>query len=160
MEFFWTTLWPLIIILAQSLLLLVILLVACAAPATPLALVGEAIRVENPVARPAALGQNSAAYFTVLNPTGNDDRLLSVTGDVAAASELYETINDNGVMRMTPHLEGFVIPAGSTLALKPGGKHMMLMDLRQELRPGQEIVLFLVFEKAGEMQVTVPVMDK
>ncbi len=47
-------------------------------------------------------------------------------------------------MRMTPHPEGFVVPAGAAL----------------ELRAGQEIVLLLTFEKAGEMQVTVHVMDK
>jgi len=141
-------------------LLVVILSVSCARPLQPGVLAGDALRVENPVARPSGAGQNSAVYFTVVNPTGSDDRLVSVTGDVAAAIELHETLNDNGVMRMTPHPEGFVVPSGSVLDLKPGGKHVMLLNLRQEARLGQEIVLILTFAEAGEMQVTFPVMNK
>ena len=148
--------------LARSLfsLLTVLVLAGCALAKQPESVTDTAIRVENMMARPALAGQNSAAYFTLLNPTSADDRLLSVTGDVAAAIELYETVNDNGVMRMTPHAEGFVVAAGAALELTPGGKHVMLMDLRQELRAGQEIVLLLTFAQAGAMQVTFSVMDK
>lgn len=142
-----------------SVLFSVALLAGCAAPPPPVALVGDAVRVENPVARPAAAGQNSAAYLQLLNPTTTDDRLLSAAGDVAAAIELHETINDNGVMRMIPQPEGFALPASSLVELKQGGKHVMFMNLNRDLKPGDQFVLTLTFEKIGQVQVPVTVME-
>ena len=63
-----------------------------------------------------------------------------------AAVELHESINDNGVMKMEPHPEGFEIPAGGTLELKPGGKHVMLLGLVKPLAVGDTIELTLNFE--------------
>jgi len=134
-------------------------LAGCAVPPPPVAITGDAIRVENPVARPATAGQNSAAYLTVINPTSSEDRLLSAASDVAAVIELHETINDNGVMRMTPKPEGFALPASSLVELKRGGKHVMFMNLNRDLKPGDQFTLTLIFEKLGEIQVTIPVMD-
>ncbi len=133
-------------------------LAACGSPSQSAALTGDAIRVETPVIRPAGAGQNSAAYLTVVNPTAQDDRLLSVSGDIAAAIEIHETTNDNGVMRMHPHGDGFPLPAGSILDLKPGGKHVMLMNLTEPLVSGQQITLTLTFEKAGQIDVAIPVL--
>jgi copper(I)-binding protein len=140
-------------------LLSLALLAGCAVPTPPVAITGDAIRVENPVARPATVGQNSAAYLQIVNPTSSEDRLLSASGDVAAMIELHETINDGGVMKMTPRPDGFAIPTRSQVELKMGGKHVMLMNLRQDLKPGDEFVLTLTFEKIGQVQVPVTVMD-
>ena len=70
-----------------------------------------------------------------------------------------ETINDNGVMRMTPQPEGFVLPASSLVELKRGGKHVMFMNLNRDLKPGDQFVLTLTFEKIGQVQVPVTVME-
>ena len=90
-------------------------------------------------ARPAPLeGGNGAAFMTVLNGLDKAVRLASISGDAAGAIELHETVNDNGVMKMEPHPEGFEIPAGGTLELKPGGKHVMLLGAYKTAGGGRQ----------------------
>jgi copper(I)-binding protein len=111
-------------------------------------------------ARPAPLeGGNGAAYLTVLNGLETPVRLLSAAGEAAAAVELHETIDDNGVMKMEPHPEGFEIPAGGVLELKPGGKHVMLLGLVKPLAVGDSLDLTLNFEGSDAITLTVPVVD-
>lgn len=111
-------------------------------------------------ARPAPLeGGNGAAYLTVLNGLDVPVRLASAAGDMAAAVELHETVDDNGVMKMEPHPEGFEIPAGGTLVLRPGGKHVMLLGLVKPLAPGDSIDLTLNFEGSDPISLTVPVLE-
>jgi copper(I)-binding protein len=73
--------------------------------------------------------------------------------------ELHETIEQDGVMSMIPRPDGFPLPAGATLELKPGGKHVMLMGLVNPLAPGQTYQLTLNFEKAGPITIEVPVRE-
>jgi len=141
-------------------LLLLFLLAGCAAPPIQSAPTGDALRIENPVARPAPAGQNSAAYFTIINPSPEGDHLLSAASGVAMFTELHETYSENGVMRMRHHADGVPVPALASLAFAPGGNHVMLMKLRQELTPGQTFTLTLTFSDAGEIEVTVPVRDQ
>lgn len=136
---------------------LLALLAACAGPASAPVAGGTALRIESGYARPAQAGQNSAAYFTLVNPTGADDRLVAVRGEVAAAIELHESTHEGGVMKMTPHPDGFAIPARSSLEAQPGGKHVMLMNLNRELAAGQTITLTFALEKSGEIEVSLPV---
>ncbi len=111
-------------------------------------------------ARPAPLeGGNGAAYFTVLNGLDTPVRLAGATGPIAAAVELHETVNDNGVMKMEPHPEGFEIPAGGVLELKPGGKHVMLLGLTKPLATGDSIDLTLNFEGSDAISLSVPVVE-
>lgn len=111
-------------------------------------------------ARPAPLeGGNGAAYLVVLNGLDTPVRLASVTGEAASAIELHETINDSGVMKMEPHPEGFEVPAGGTLELKPGGKHVMLLGLVKPLAAGDVITLTLNFEGQDAMTLPVPVVE-
>lgn len=118
------------------------------------------VTVVNVRARPAPLeGGNGAAFMTVLNGLDKAVRLASVAGTAAGAIELHETVNDNGVMKMEPHPEGFEIPAGGTLELKPGGKHVMLLGLTKPLAVGDSIDLTLNIEGSEPITLTVPVVD-
>lgn len=118
------------------------------------------LTVVNVRARPAPLeGGNGAAFMALLNGLDTPVRLASVAGDAAKAIELHETVNDNGVMKMEPHPEGFEIPAGGALELKPGGKHVMLLGLTKPLAVGDSIDLTLNFEGAEPITLTVPVVD-
>ncbi len=63
-----------------------------------------------------------------------------------------------GMMQMRP-IEAIDLPAGTTVELKPGGLHIMLIDLVEPLKDGQQIELTLTFEKAGKKVVTVPVRE-
>jgi copper(I)-binding protein len=127
-------------------------------PSTP-ELTGDAIRIEAAMSRPAPADGNGAVYFTVVNPTEEADRLMAVQSTSANVVELHETIEENGVMRMRPRPEGFEIPARSIVELKPGGKHVMLLELVEPLEAGDELSLTLIFENAGVLDLTVPVME-
>jgi copper(I)-binding protein len=123
-----------------------LMLASCSASAPP------AISIDDAWARATVPGQmSSAAYFTVRN-TGGADTLLSVSSPSANAS-MHSTSTDNGVMRMRP-LASLEVPASATVALKPGGTHVMLTGLKAPLEAGSTIVLDLRFEKSGERQVT------
>ncbi len=118
------------------------------------------LTVVNVRARPAPLeGGNGAAFLTVLNGLDTAVRLASVSGTAAGAIELHETVNDNGVMKMEPHPEGFEVPAGGALELKPGGKHVMLLGLTKQLAVGDSIDLTLNFEGSEPITLKVPVVD-
>lgn len=113
------------------------------------------IQVEHPWAR-ASTGDTGVAYLTIRNTGKADDRLLAAATPVAGHAELHITVNDNGIMKMRP-LSAIDVKAGGRAVLKPGGMHVMLMDLKQPLKEGQSFPLTLTFEKAGRLDVTVAV---
>jgi copper(I)-binding protein len=98
--------------------------------------------------------QIGAVYLTIRSPAG--DRLVSVSSPVAAAAELHESAMAGMVMKMRPLAE-VAIPAGQTVALAPGGIHIMLVGLKAPLRQGRSFPLTLTFAKAGPQTVTVMV---
>ena len=101
-------------------------------------------------------GATSAAYMTLVNAGDTPDRLLSVSSDAAQDVQLHTSEMDNNVMRMR-EVPAIDVPANGEATLKPGGYHVMLLDLTRDLTPGETITLTLTFEQAGEMQVQVPV---
>ena len=103
-------------------------------------------------------GGNGAIYFTVMNGTAQADRLVAVESDVAAATELHESIDENNVIRMEPRPDGFDIPAGGSVKLAPGGKHVMLTNVKHPLTEGESLPITLRFDHAAPMSVTVPIL--
>jgi copper(I)-binding protein len=99
---------------------------------------------------------NGAVYVTISNHGSGADALLSASSDVANTVELHETMAQDGKMVMRP-LQKIDVPAGGTLEMKPGGYHIMLLGLKQDLTPGETINVGLSFEKAGQMSVKAPV---
>lgn len=123
-----------------------------------------------------------AAYLDVTNNADVDDALVGASVDpaVAGSVELHETFDadahegmdhdgdmDHGAM---DDQEGFAmmgmreidrleIPAGATVELVPGGYHLMLIDLAEDLVPGTEYDLTLTFAEAGDIAITVEVRD-
>jgi copper(I)-binding protein len=102
-------------------------------------------------------GATAAAYLTLVDTGGEGDRLVAVRTAAAESASLHESIDDDGVHRMVARPEGFEVPAGGALELAPGGKHVMLMGLAEDV-PGEdgEIVLTLELERAGAVEVRVP----
>lgn len=99
----------------------------------------------------------AAAYMTIRNDGTVDDKLLSVTTNISGHTMIHETvIDENGVARMDM-VDALVIPAGKSVTLKPGGTHVMLMDLKEPVTGKEKIELDLKFESAGEMKVEAPV---
>ena len=94
-----------------------------------------------------------AVYFEVVNGTAESDRLVGVETDAAENAEMHESVDEDGVMRMVPHPDGFEIAAGETLSFAPGGRHVMLIDT-QVADGAASIDLILTFEQAGHLAVT------
>ena len=118
------------------------------------------ITVMNARARPSPMAAgNGAAFLVVLNGLEEDVQFVSADSPASEAVELHETVNDDGVMRMIPQENGYAIPAGSSVELKPGGKHVMLINLVEQLTPGNEIELILNFDRADSITLSVPVME-
>ncbi|MEL0437510.1 copper chaperone PCu(A)C [Phycobacter sp. K97] len=104
------------------------------------------------------MSASGAAFMQIMNHTGADDRLINARSDVAERVELHTHLSDaNGVMKMVHVEEGFAIPAGETHMLMRGGDHVMFLGLKETLHHGDMVPLTLVFEKAGEVSVDVPV---
>ena len=109
------------------------------------------IQVEQPWARATAPGAKVAGgYMLIRNSGAAADRLLSASSPVAARVELHVHINDNGVMRMR-EVRGYDVPAGGAFELKPGGAHLMFMEIKRPFKEGEKLPVKLKFEKAGEV---------
>jgi len=117
----------------------------------------EPLVVHEPWARAALQGRTSAAYMTIENTTDTLDRLVAAASPVARVVELHTHILDGGVMRMRP-VTAIEVNPGEPAVLRPGGLHIMLIDLARPLRQGETIPLTLRFERAGEVTVQVPVL--
>ncbi len=132
-----------------SFYLLVLSLVACQT--------SRSLQVTEAWARPGFKGDSSAVYFLVRNPSHQADSLIHVQTDVAERSEIHEsTMGSGDTMHMQMH-SALEIPADGSIELAPGGYHVMLIGLIDDLTPGEEFTLRLTFEKAGEISVPVKV---
>lgn len=121
----------------------------------PAAATVGAVSVSGPFAFANPAGAGAGAAFMTIAVEGGDDVLVSASSPVASRVELHTHVMDGGVMRMR-QVPNIAVPG----ELKPGGDHVMLMGLRQALEPGQEIDLTLTFEKAGDMTLKVPVLER
>ncbi len=112
------------------------------------------LKIENAFARPTPGGSTVAAgYVTIVNSGDVSDRLVSVTSDISAKTQIHTMKMENGVMEMRELPEGLAIPAGKTVALKPGGDHIMFVDIKHPVKSGDVIHATLTFEKAGKVDI-------
>ncbi len=118
---------------------------------------GDAPMVHDAYARAATPNARAGAAFMVLmNPTSEDDQLIGARSDVAARVEIHTHIKgDDGVMKMRKVEGGLTIPAGGSHVLARGGDHIMFMGLKQSFDQGKEIPVTLIFEQAGEIDVSI-----
>ena len=107
----------------------------------------------------SASQKNGAAFFTVTNTSDKD---LTITGataenDIADHAELHTHIMDGDKMMMR-RVDGYDIPAGKSITLKPMGHHIMLMDLKTPLQTGDHLALTLQFSNGDTKPVDIPVI--
>jgi hypothetical protein len=95
--------------------------------------------------------------MTIKNEGTADDRLLRVTSSISGSTMIHETVIDEEGVATMNMVDALVIPAGKSVTLKPGGTHIMLMDLKEPVTGKEKIELDLKFENAGEMKVEAPV---
>lgn len=106
-----------------------------------------------------ASGKAGAAY---VNITGSDsaDRLIGAASDIAKRVEIHEHQMTAGVMKMRRVEGGIDLPTGGTIEMAPGGYHVMLMGLNQQLEAGQMFPVTLTFESGAEVVVDVMVKER
>lgn len=113
------------------------------------------LHIGHPWSRATPAGANVAAgYLTLKNAGSQPDRLISASSEIAGKTEIHEmAVDGNGVMTMRQVTAGVEIPAGGEAALKPGGFHIMFMDLKRGPKEGERFKGTLTFEKAGTVEV-------
>jgi periplasmic copper chaperone A len=125
----------------------------CMVILAPTAAQDKGLKIEQVHARIIPANKMGAIYLTIVNSTQESDRLLSISTPIAGKAELHSITDDSGVMKMRP-MEGIALKPGEIVELKPGGLHIMLMDVQGGLKPGDTFPLTLTFEKAGAKSVS------
>jgi periplasmic copper chaperone A len=115
-----------------------------------------AIEISAPYANAAGAGENSAAYMNFTNTGAEADTLLKASCDAAMMTQVMETKMEGDVMSMS-EISRIELPSKNTVGLKPGGYHIMLMGLMQELKEGTTINITLEFANASRITIEVPV---
>ncbi len=154
----------------------VLILALLALPIAACGSLSGELAVRDAWARPALAGGNSAVYFRLVNGSATPDRLISVSTQVARAAEIHRTtsMDSEGGNGEHSSLEGAVpasiylmepvdsveAPVRGQIAFEPGGLHLMLIDLHQDLEPGQKVILTLNFETAGPIEIEAPVEER
>ncbi len=110
------------------------------------------VKIEDAWVRGTVAQQKASGAFMRLTPS-QDTRLVSASSPVAGVVEVHEMAMDKDVMRMRA-VPALALIAGKTTELKPGGYHVMLMDLKQPLKAGDTVPLTLVFEDAAKVRTS------
>lgn len=117
------------------------------------------IEIRDAYARSAgAMAMAGAAFMEIVNTGDETDQLIAVRADISKRVELHTHIaGADGVMKMREVEGGFTIPANGSHLLQRGGDHVMFMGLTAPMEQGKVVPVTLVFEKAGEITVDIPV---
>ena len=99
--------------------------------------------------------QATGVFATITSAQGG--RLVEVRSAAAGVVEIHEMSMDGNVMRMRVLPGGLALPAGQPVALKPGGYHVMLMDLKQPLKAGDTVSVTLVVEGADKRRESIEI---
>jgi copper(I)-binding protein len=117
------------------------------------------IQVRHPWSRATPPGAKvGVGYLEIRNTGSQPDRLLSATTSVAKRVEMHVTEHAGEVAKMR-QLRIFEIPGRERLELRPGGAHLMLVDLVEPLKKGERFNMTLRFERAGELEVQFEVQE-
>lgn len=117
----------------------------------------QSLQIKAPFARATNPGQTvGAGYLTIENPTATADKLVGATFAKSESVQIHEMKMDGDHMMMH-EISGLTIPANGKVELKPGGYHLMFMGVKEPLKDGDTITVTLQFEKAGKVQVQMPV---
>jgi copper(I)-binding protein len=120
----------------------------------PLKASRSALTMSDGWAKASKAGSMSAAFGMITNPTAKPVRVVAAMSGFGPM-QLHEVVMKDGAMVMQQKKGGFVIPAGGTLELKPGGNHLMFMKLSRPIAAGQKVALTLVSADGAVLKSTV-----
>ena len=118
----------------------------------------QVINVEEAWANPGIKGGNSAIFFEISNLTKIDDTLLEVKSSIASAVEIHKTSMVDGVMKMERQFS-LPVPREEKVIFKPGGLHVMLIGLNEDLKVGDTFNITLTFEQHDDVSLDVLVRE-
>jgi periplasmic copper chaperone A len=116
------------------------------------------LTIDHPYTRSTAPGQKVAGGFMKIENKGTADQLISASSPVAGEMQLHTMAMDGNVMKMR-EVKSIDVPANGSVELKPGGLHLMFIDLKSPLKASESVPVKLKFQKAGEVEVKMPVKD-
>ena len=93
----------------------------------------------------------AAGYMTIRNASRTPDKLMSASSPAADKVQTHVTVKEGDIFRMR-EVKGYDIPAGGAFELKPGGAHLMLVNIKAPLKEGDKVPFTLRFERAGELK--------
>jgi copper(I)-binding protein len=133
-------------------------LAGCSSAPEPAAPEADAIVVQDVWVKAADHGM-TAAFGRLSNNSPRAVRIVSATTAAADRMELHEVVSRDGAMTMQPKDGGFVVPAQADIELRPGGDHLMLMDLTEPLVPGTDIDMVASFADGSTLPISAQVRD-
>jgi len=135
-----------------------LLVLSCAGPVSAHDYKLGALEIATPWTRATpATAKSGGGFMTITNKGTTADRLIAARSPASLKVEIHEMKMDGQVMRMRELEKGLEIPAGATVMLKPGGYHIMFMELKAPLAKDAKVPVTLVFEKAGSIDVDLKV---
>ncbi len=118
----------------------------------------DGIMIDNIRARPTlGAGNISGAFFTIHNKGGKANKLIKAESKVSDRVELHTHLKENGVFKMR-QVQSIAVPADGMTELKPGGLHVMLIDIKSKLKIGDKFKLKLTFANGEVQTLDVPVL--
>lgn len=116
----------------------------------------EGIEVRDAWTRAAAQSENGAVYFIIHNYSDTDDALVGISTEVSGAVEFHESEMAHDVMQMRM-VHSVPLASGEDVNFAPGGLHIMLVNLREELNVGERVEITLHFQNNPDISLSVPV---
>ncbi|MGH1486427.1 MAG: copper chaperone PCu(A)C [Cellvibrionaceae bacterium] len=114
----------------------------------------HSVIVQNPVIKTTPPGiNNTAAYLHIKNNSDQDIALVKAESDIAQLVEIHEHTMNNGLMLMQK-VESITIPANSFIEFKPGGYHIMFINLNSTISPDQKVEINLTFSNGMKQSIT------
>ncbi len=117
------------------------------------------MHITQPWSRATPKGARAGAgYMTITNKGATPDKVSCISDDASAQCQIHSMTMEGGVMKMRPVEGGLEIKPGETITLKPGGFHVMFVDLKHPLERGNKVKVTLKFDNAGTVDVEYPVV--
>ena len=117
----------------------------------------HALRVSGAwVREPVPGNPATAAYAVFENTTSSDVQIIAITSDLAGAVELHSMVRTGDMMKMSP-VKSLAVPARGTIALEPGGLHLMLFDSKRPMKEGDAVALRFATSGGATVTATAPV---
>lgn len=101
----------------------------------------------------------TAAFGVLQNTTDKPLTIVSATNSASSHTELHEMAMDNGAMVMRPIAGGIPVPAGGTTTLGPGGLHVMIMDVAEPIKAGDDVTVTLTADDGSTLEFTALAKD-